>query len=131
MLPLKRVMRLILAAMDPVVAPFREIVAGITLNPPRIPIISSVTGTYLKDSEATSPEYWANHLRATVRFSDATAFTVKEFNPVFLESGPGNVLSSYIKQQNKQWVALEKVSPPPGLKASNCCCRSVGCGNWG
>ncbi len=98
------------AAMDPVVAPFREIVAGITLNPPRIPIISSVTGTYLKDSEATSPEYWANHLRATVRFSDATAFTVKEFNPVFLESGPGNVLSSYIKQQNKQWVALESIT---------------------
>ncbi|MCP1386526.1 polyketide synthase [Runella salmonicolor] len=98
------------AAMDPVVAPFQRVVASVTLNPPRIPIISSVTSTYLKDSEATSPSYWANHLRATVRFSEAIAFAAQESNPIFLETGPGGVLSSYIKQQNKRWVALESIT---------------------
>lgn len=98
------------AAMDPVIAPFEEIVTGITLSPPKIPIISSVTGTYLKDSEAMSPAYWANHLRATVRFSDAVAFAIRESDAIFVESGPGNVLSSYIRQQNKTRIALESIT---------------------
>ncbi len=97
------------AAMDPIIGPFKSIVSSVTLHPPRIPIISGVTGVYLKDSEATSPEYWANHLRATVRFSEATAFAIREVNPIFLETGPGNVLSTYIKQQNKTRTCVESI----------------------
>src|SRR5690606_30277294 len=57
--------------MDPILEAFGSEVKKVTLNIPRIPIISTVTGTWLSDTEATDPNYWIDHLRATVRFSDA------------------------------------------------------------
>ncbi|MGV3559415.1 amino acid adenylation domain-containing protein [Larkinella arboricola] len=86
------------AMMDPIVAPFREIVATVPLNRPRKPIVSTGTGTWLTDAQATDPTYWADHLRQTVRFSDAMSVVREQPNPVCLEVGPGNVLSTLARQ---------------------------------
>ncbi|WP_460673974.1 amino acid adenylation domain-containing protein [Larkinella ripae] len=87
------------AMMDPVVPKFAELVASVSLQRPRRTIVSTVTGTYLTDAEATDPAYWANHLRQTVRFADAldTLFTRQQ--PVFLEVGPGQVSTTLVRQQ--------------------------------
>ncbi|MCB1509648.1 MAG: amino acid adenylation domain-containing protein, partial [Hyphomicrobiaceae bacterium] len=80
--------------MDTVVPSFRQVVAGVELNAPRTPIISTVTGKPLTDAEATDPDYWAAHLRQPVRFSDAVALCRRDEDAVLLEVGPGNTLNT-------------------------------------
>src|SRR6185503_12398483 len=58
------------AMMEPILEAFTEKVKRVRLHPPNIPYISNLTGTWITDAEATSPDYWAKHLRQTVRFSD-------------------------------------------------------------
>jgi len=80
---------------EPIVEPLRERLTQIRLSPPALPYVSCVSGTWIKESEATSTQYWARHARETVRFADGikTMLTM-ESAPVLLEVGPGNVLST-------------------------------------
>jgi len=88
--------------MDPIVAPFEEAVKSIKLNLPRIPIVSTVTGKWMTDADATNPNYWAAHLRSTVRFSDAVVTLLEDERRLILEVGPKNVTSSLVRQQAKK-----------------------------
>jgi amino acid adenylation domain-containing protein len=90
--------------MEPVMTQFTELVRGIQLNKPQFPYISNVTGTWIREDEATSPEYWANHLRQTVRFGAGVQELLKEPEQVFLEVGPGNTLSSLVKQSQAKSI---------------------------
>jgi acyl transferase domain-containing protein len=78
---------------------FLEYVRGIQLSPPQIPFVSNLTGTWITAEQATSPQYWVDHLRGTVRFADGLRTLLKEAGRVFLEVGPGKVLSSFVRQQ--------------------------------
>lgn len=84
--------------MDPILDEFAGEVKRARRNPPQIPFISNVTGTWITSDEATAPDYWVRHLRHTVRFSDGVRELIKEPNRVFLEVGPGNTLSSLAKR---------------------------------
>lgn len=87
--------------MNPIIDTFENEVKNLSLNYPKTPIVSTVTGTWLTDAEAIDPKYWANHLRATVRFSDAID-TVQELNDiVLLEVGPGRALTTLSLQKKK------------------------------
>ena len=80
---------------EPIVEPLRERLKQIPLSPPTLPYVSCVTGTWIKESEATSVQYWARHARETVRFADGIKTVLAmESGPVLLEVGPGNVLST-------------------------------------
>ena len=46
--------------MDPIVDAFACVAAGVSLSPPKIPVVSNVTGTWLTAGEATDPAYWAD-----------------------------------------------------------------------
>ena len=86
------------AMMDPILPEFAKSFDRIKLSVPLIPIVSTVTGNFLTDEEATNPDYWVQHVRKTVRFTDAV-FTCLEMNPsVFLEVGPGQSLESAVKR---------------------------------
>ena len=80
--------------LDPVLDRFRAFVASIRLSPPRIPVISNRTGRPLTAQQATSPEYWVDHLRHMVRFADCIGELAREPGRVFIEMGPGRALSS-------------------------------------
>jgi amino acid adenylation domain-containing protein len=85
--------------MDPVVARFREVIATVKLSAPRIPILSTVTGTILTDEDAVDPGYWAAHLRRTVLFHQAVdAAASEKEGRIFLEVGPGQTLSTLARQ---------------------------------
>ncbi|HVW97021.1 MAG TPA: amino acid adenylation domain-containing protein [Mucilaginibacter sp.] len=87
------------AMMDDIVAPFEEAVRSVKLNPPVKPVVSTVTGTWMTEAEATDPKYWANHLRNTVRFADAIDTLQEDEGRIFLEVGPGTVLATLARQQ--------------------------------
>jgi acyl transferase domain-containing protein len=80
--------------MEPILETFSTQVSTLGRNPPHIPFVSNVTGTWIRPEEATDPGYWAKHLRQTVRFSDCVQELIKEPNRILLEVGPGNTLSS-------------------------------------
>ncbi|AQG80772.1 type I polyketide synthase [Spirosoma montaniterrae] len=87
------------AMMDPVLTPFAELVGTITLHRPQKPIVSTLTGGYLTDAQATDPQYWARHLRETVRFADALDTIFATDNPILLEVGPGKAATTFARQQ--------------------------------
>jgi amino acid adenylation domain-containing protein len=84
--------------MDPVLAEFEKHAAQVTLNSPRIPYISNVTGTWIAVEQAVDPGYWAVHLRRTVQFSTGLDKLLKKKQTVFVEIGPGKVLSTFVRQ---------------------------------
>ncbi|GAA5076124.1 polyketide synthase [Lysobacter panacisoli] len=97
------------AMMEPVVAPFREAVAAVRLNAPTRRIVSTVTGDWLDDASATSPDYWARHLREPVRFAPALQCLLDVPTRVLLEVGPRATLNALARQQpdvQKQRMAV-------------------------
>ncbi len=74
--------------MDPVVEPFLRVVEGVRLSAPRIPFVSTVTGEWIDPGLATSPSYWARHLRSPVQFSKAIRVLLEDPARVVLECGP-------------------------------------------
>lgn len=86
--------------MDPVTAPFRELVGKITLRAPKVPFVSTATGTWITDEQATDPDYWAQHLRLPVLFSQGLTTLLQESNIVLFEVGPRAVLGM-LAQQHK------------------------------
>ena len=84
--------------MDGVLAPFRDTVNKIKLSPPKFPIMSSCTGNWLQDDEATNAEYWTCQLRQPVLFGAGIESLKTLEKPLFLEVGPGTNLSTFTRQ---------------------------------
>jgi acyl transferase domain-containing protein len=86
------------SSMDPILDVFAERVAQVRREKPAIPFVSNLTGTWITADEATRPEYWARHLRGTVRFSDGVRLLTAQTGTVLVEVGPGNTLSTFARQ---------------------------------
>ena len=84
--------------MDPILAQFARQVEQTDLHRPRLPILSSVTGTWIDSVEIAEPGYWVKNLRDTVRFSDCVHELMKESDRILLEVGPGNSLGTSVRQ---------------------------------
>jgi acyl transferase domain-containing protein/acyl carrier protein len=80
--------------MDPILQAFRELLETVKFSAPKIRYVSNLTGTWIKATEATAPEYWVRHLRSTVRFHEGFAKLLQEPKRVLLEVGPGQTLSA-------------------------------------
>ena len=83
--------------MEPILPAFRAAVAAQRLNPPTIPIVSSLTGTWLTAAQATDPDYWAQQLRQTVRLSDGVTTLARDAE-LLLEAGPGRGLTALLRR---------------------------------
>ena len=84
--------------MDPIIAPFIDVFKQIRLQSPKLPFISNLSGTWITDEQATSPDYWAQHLRQPVRFADGVREITWEANKILLEVGPGRTLTTLARQ---------------------------------
>ncbi|HEV8580107.1 MAG TPA: amino acid adenylation domain-containing protein [Thermoanaerobaculia bacterium] len=84
---------------EPILDEFRQAVEKVVLQPPQMPYVSTVTGTWITAAEATDPGYWAAHLRRTVRFADAVVELLRTPRRIVLEVGPGRTLASLVRQQ--------------------------------
>ena len=84
--------------MEPVRAPLEELIGTLRLAPPTLPYVSTLTGRWIEDDEATSPEYWAAHALEPVRFNAALTTLLESGVTVLLETGPGVALASAARQ---------------------------------
>ena len=100
--------------MDPVLDVFEAEVKKVTKNIPRLPVVSTVTGDWLTDEEATSSAYWTNHLRAAVNFSGAMETVLGQEDPILLEIGPGRALTTLSKQKTglKSLASISSLTIP-------------------
>jgi 5-hydroxydodecatetraenal polyketide synthase CpkC len=81
---------------DGVLDVFKTVCARVTFEEPTIPIISTLTGQV---AEPTSADYWAKHMRSTVRFADAVQTMTERGATAFVELGPDAVLSGLVHDQ--------------------------------
>ncbi len=100
------------AMMEPAVEPFTAALRRVRLRPPSIPFLSNVTGTWITPGEATDPEYWARHLRAAVRFSEGIGELLREPGRLFLEVGPGNALTTLVREREGSPAAFASLPHP-------------------
>ncbi|MEU8046818.1 type I polyketide synthase [Micromonospora echinofusca] len=80
--------------MEPMLEEFASVVAGLDWQPPRVPIVSNVTGAVADAGEITEPGYWVRHVRQPVRFADAVRTLHQQDVTHFLEVGPDAVLTA-------------------------------------
>ncbi|MCC6179260.1 MAG: SDR family oxidoreductase, partial [Chloroflexi bacterium] len=77
------------------------------------PFVSNVSGTWITPEQATSPTYWAEHLRAAVRFGDGLASLLDDPSRLLLEVGPGQTLARLARRHPARQPAQTAVSTLP------------------
>jgi acyl transferase domain-containing protein/acyl carrier protein len=100
------------AAMEGAMLPVSEAASRLEHHPARIPFVSGVDGT----SRALQPDYWADALRAPVRFAQALQ-TAGQSCDLFVELGPKPVLSALAARVLPEHPALGTLSPDQPARA--------------
>ncbi|MDI3424364.1 acyltransferase domain-containing protein, partial [Streptomyces luteolus] len=105
--------------MDTVLDEFRATAARVEFHPPRIPIVSTVTGTTAGTAELTSPDYWTRQIREAVRFADAARELARQGATGFVEIGPDAALTpaaaATLDGAEETWTVptLRRAEPEP------------------
>ena len=86
-----------------------EYVSGLSLNEPKFPVISNVTAEAMNTSERVR-ELIARQLISPVMWSDIMQYMIKSGVDLFIEIGPGKVLSGLAKRMDKnvQCINVDK-----------------------
>ncbi|AKQ66396.1 Malonyl CoA-acyl carrier protein transacylase [Myxococcus hansupus] len=82
------------SAVEPLMADLARAVSSLRLEAPKLPFVSSLTGTWIRPEEATDPTYWARQMRQPVRFAAGLEVLLGDGCSVLLEVGPGTDLTS-------------------------------------
>ncbi|WP_159392202.1 type I polyketide synthase, partial [Streptomyces stelliscabiei] len=83
--------------MDPMLEEFRRVAQGLDLSAPAVPLLSDMTGqpvTGQADGSPADADYWARHVRETVRFADVVRALRADGVTTFVEIGPDAVLTA-------------------------------------
>ena len=82
--------------------PARDKLAALLQSVPRkapsLTIVSNLTGAPLTAAQATSADYWADHLVNTVRFVDSVQYCLGRDIDAFVELGAGQTLGGLVRQ---------------------------------
>ncbi len=84
--------------MEPMLDEFLAELRQVELRAPRLPWVSTLTGTWIRPEEATEATYWTREIRNTVRFADAVGELLDDGERILLELGPGNALATAARQ---------------------------------
>lgn len=79
--------------MEPILDEFERVASGVTYKAPQIRLVSNVTGKVAPRDAAADGNYWRRHVRGTVLFAAGLQELHRQGISLFLELGPGGVLS--------------------------------------
>jgi glutamate-1-semialdehyde-2,1-aminomutase len=99
--------------LNPMLEQFEQLASQIEYHPPRIPIVSNLTGKIITAAENINATYWRHHTREAVQFAPGLQTLIDQGYDLFLEIGPHPVLSSMGKRcletENTTWLpSLQK-----------------------
>ncbi|GAA2268356.1 type I polyketide synthase [Streptomyces amakusaensis] len=80
--------------MDGILEEFRAVAEGLTYHPPRIPVVSNLTGRPAEGTDLRTADYWVRQLRGAVRFHDGLRHLAEQGVTEYLESGPDGTLTT-------------------------------------
>ncbi len=98
-------------AMEPALGALLEAFSRIALHPPRLPLVSTVTGTWLTHEQAQSPSYWSAQARKPVQFAKAASTVLSDGRTTMLEMGPGAGLSTLLRRLGNQQLQTVTTLP--------------------
>ncbi|WLQ16680.1 SDR family NAD(P)-dependent oxidoreductase [Hahella aquimaris] len=82
--------------MEPMLDAFAELLDAMTLQAPRLPVYSNLSGARLSAEQAVSADYWRQHLRRPVQFYQGLqALCADTHIDTLLEVGPGRALTGF------------------------------------
>ena len=97
---------------DSMLGEFKEELGKISFNELKLNFVSNLTGNFIESQEANSVEYWAKHLRNTVKFSEGVNNLISSGeNLLFIEVGGGRSLSNLVKQIEPKTQSLNLLNP--------------------
>ncbi len=99
--------------MDPILDAFKAEVETVALQPPTIPYVSNVTGTWASAADATDANYWVRHLRQTVRFAAGLDEVLQDPERILLEVGPGRTLTTLAQSHPKRGAGRAMLTSLP------------------
>ncbi|WP_179090402.1 non-ribosomal peptide synthetase/type I polyketide synthase [Paenibacillus sp. FSL R7-0337] len=102
------------AMMDGILQSYEAELRAVKLNRPAVPFVSTVTGTWITDGEATDIKYWVKQMRETVRFAKGIQELASDSDRVFIEVGPGQDLSLLVHRfldGSRQQYAVNVIRP--------------------
>ena len=87
--------------MDGILDKFRVQLLKVNFGKPVIPFISNLTAKEASAELVTDINYWVNHLRNTVNFAGGIETAMQKENILFIEVGPGRILSTNVRNNSK------------------------------
>lgn len=111
--------------MEPMLADFAEVAGTVAFSPPRLDMVSNVSGR-LAGEEVATANYWVEHVRRPVRFAEGMAALAASGVTTFIEVGPKPTLLSmgrHCVAAESQALWLPSLRPKRGE-------RPYGRGEW-
>ncbi|MDT0441056.1 type I polyketide synthase [Streptomyces johnsoniae] len=104
--------------LEPVLEEFERAAARVETRPPRVPLISNVTGTVADSGTLSERGYWSRHAGGTVRFHEGLLALGELRVAACLEVGPGRTLlglgAEALPESEVTWLAsLRRGVPEP------------------
>ncbi len=104
--------------MDPMLEEFATTAAQCSYAQPTIPVFSTVHGRLLGDGEPMDAEYWATHIRSTVRFADAVTDALQAEPTHLVEFGAKRALGPMITRAHSEAPVAMHVAHLPETVAA-------------
>ncbi len=89
---------------------FEKKLSEYKLKDPQIPIVSNISGMWIREGEMTDPKYWSKHILKPVNFAKSLEEILKTGEAVFIEVGAGHTLSAFARQHDSKKEGQEFIN---------------------